>query len=199
MKKMDKDKLTAILSDMVDYAEPLGCDENGEPGFYLRKLKAHIERLWAEASKGDVYGVALAAMDAHYYFDKIVFQRDELERKAIQAEQSPKTARDEKTRKAEQRADEIKTAVRKRMKDHPRDSLTYARERVAEEFEAQGKGKGYSLTSVRRAMKGMDDFTEVTASPTLDNDSLFGGRFQAAAVDEGPRLSRDCTQKKQRR
>jgi hypothetical protein len=66
-------------------------------------------------------------------------------------------ARDSKAGNAAQRKQEIIAALRQRLQDHPRDSVTYARGQIAKQYKDTGGRPlpGYSLAQIKRCTKGI--------------------------------------------
>ena len=114
-----------------------------------RRLLQDIETLRGHIERREIGLAVMIAMDVGFWPERIVrlyFQRD-VER-MNRSQGGLGKGREKKATGVEQRYRTIRAKVTARMKSHPRDSLTYAREFVAAEM-------GVALNTVKAATVGL--------------------------------------------
>ena len=157
-KSKDEKKLADLLDNMVMEARGhVGAEETVYLLSLLSNLEAKIADLRRHVANKDIYKVALEAMDVHYFYDQISYDRSNRTAKVFKTEANQEKARAKKVSNAAIRKQEITQAVRQRLIDHPRDSIEYARKIVADEHKDEnGKSlPGWSLENIRLLTRGM--------------------------------------------
>ena len=141
------------MVDIAEWVKREGWKDLGPHDVISQKPAHHVDpfiesvRPLHEAIKeGDPYAAAWAAINAAYRFALIAAQWE----LCVQDQDTHdmELPRFRKYRKTQARYEKLRQALRKRMEDHPRDSLTYARQQVAKDL-------GVGERTIIRATQGM--------------------------------------------